>query len=81
MTRLGTHASGVLERAMFRSAVAPHIRLPHDRTTLSPTRTPARSCALKSADAVGGVVHALSSAPVLRYLARLGKGWATPHRR
>ena len=32
-------------------------------------------------DALDGVVHALSSAPVLRYLARLGKGWATPHRR
>ena len=38
-------------------------------------------CRLNRDDDAEGVVHALSIAPVLRYLARLGKGWATPHRR
>ena len=37
-------------------------------------------CRPNSDDAAEGVVHALAIAPVLRHLARLGKGWATPDR-
>ena len=56
-------------------------RVQGTRTTTQrgPTRAPSQPTA-ETADTVGGVVHALSSAPVLRYLAPLGKGWATPHR-
>ena len=73
-----------MKRAMF--CFAGMVRASaRSRTTPQPAPGSRRERSLnpfapQGAAAAGGVVHALSSAPVLRHLARLGKGWATPHR-
>ena len=71
-----------LKRAMFRcgawiSLCRAALRHP---VSVGPGRALLRSRRLDGDDDAEGVVHALSSTPVLRYQARLGKGWATPHR-